>query len=271
MNVNGFVIKGAAEGTVFYGTDLSGQTITDASGKDVQAAKGDWYVKSATAQVTYNGLSLGAGATFGSTVAWPGPRARARSTRPTTERTSSAPPRPRGSRAAARSSNFAGTVTSGGTIVANAVGTIDSKKIVVKGDVTYTASGVSAKAAVEGGIYYADPAGDTLPNADGTQVAAQKGDFVLKSASGQVSVKNLDVTGTLSLAKVAGKAFAAGGGTVDYTQGARTSRGRPASPGPRATPRRSRSLAPSPRAPRSSRTPRARSTARSSARRATCP
>ncbi len=73
------------------------------------------------------------------------------------------------------------------------------------------------KGAIDGTVYYADPAGDTLPDASGKQVAAAKGDWLIKSASASVSVKNLDVTGKATIGKVGGTLYASGGGTVDYT------------------------------------------------------
>ncbi len=72
-------------------------------------------------------------------------------------------------------------------------------------------------------MYYADPAGDTLPNADGTQVAAQKGDIFIKSDSAQAVVKGIFIDGDLQFGKLGSSLYAKGGGSISLTQTARRS------------------------------------------------
>ncbi len=225
LNVNGLAVKGAVDGTLFYGNDLAGATITDGSGKQVPASKGDYVLKSLSGDVTVKALSLGGEVSLGSVggVQW----AKAGGTVDVT----SGGTRIQGSADLAWSEgdtpvvNFAGSLTSGTTTVANASGTIDGKKIVLKGGASFTTPDLSLSGSVEGVAYYGDPAGDTLPNAAGTQVPAEKGDYLLKSATGSVTVKGLKLDGELALGKVAGGQYAKGGGSVDTTSGTTTLKG----------------------------------------------
>lgn len=225
LNVNGLSIKGGVDGTLYYGSDLAGKTITDGNGKQVPASKGDYILRSLSGDVVVKTLSLGGEVALGSVggVQW----AKAGGSVDVT----AGGTRIKGSADLAWSEgdspvvNFTGSLTSGSTTVANASGTIDGKKIAIKGAASFTNADLSLSGAVEGVAYYGDPAGDTLANAAGAQVPAEKGDFLLTSATGSVTVKNLKLDGELSLAKVGGNQYAKGGGTVDVTSGDTTLKG----------------------------------------------
>jgi hypothetical protein len=220
LNVNGLAVKGAVDGTLFYGANLAGQTITGRDGKPVQASKGDYVLKSLSGDVVVKSLALGGNVSLGSIggVQWANAGGTVDVTSGATHIVGSADLA--WTEGDNPTVNFTGTLTNATTTVAHATGTIDGKKITLKGDATLTDPTITLSGAVDGTVYYGDPAGDTLPNASGTPVTAQKGDYLLKTASGAVTVKNLAVTGEVSLGNVAGSRYAKGGGTVDVTSGA---------------------------------------------------
>ncbi|MBO9533741.1 MAG: hypothetical protein J7513_12290, partial [Solirubrobacteraceae bacterium] len=216
---NGLAVKGSVEGVVYYGADLSGLTIIDGSGKETAAKKGDWIVKSATADATYQTLKLGATASFGSVAGkeWANASGALSGTYGDTELSGSA--NVTWVEGASPAATYEGTVKAFGTTL-KANGTIDANKITTKGNLSFATAQIAAQGQFEGVLYYGDTTGVTLPNAAGKQVAAKPGDFVVKAAgTGQAMVWNTLVSGDVSLVKAGGDMYATGGGTVSVSGG----------------------------------------------------
>ncbi len=112
---------------------------------------------------------------------------------------------------------FAGTVGSGSTAIASAEGTVDGSKISLKGEGTLSNPDLTIKGTVNGDVYYADGSSDQLTSKSGAKVAAKKGDFVLKSATAEISSKGFLLTGQATMSRVGGDRWASGGGDVDLT------------------------------------------------------
>ncbi len=220
LTVSGLSVKGAVDGVVYYGNDLSGQKVKNFAGDDVQAAKGDFYVKSASADVDADGFSLKGETAVGKagTELWAKGGGAVDLTYGTTNLKGSATAEwKQGTTPAV---TFAGTLTSGTTTVAGAEGEFDGGKIKLKGDISYTGSDLSLAGAVDGTLYYgSDLSGEKVKNRAGADVTPKKGDFVLRSAAGTVQVKGLDVAGVASISKVDGDTWATAGGSIDLTVG----------------------------------------------------
>ncbi len=226
LTVAGFTIDGAAEGVVYYGTDLTGQKITDRSGAEVQAKQGDFLIKATQADVIAKGFTLKGAATIGRVggVLWAKGGGNVDLTYGATNLKGSV--NADWTAGGPITVGFAGTVTSGATVVAGASGTFDGKKITIKGNASFTDPKLTLSGSVEGVVYYGDDlTGETIANRAGTQVPAKKGDFLLKSATGDVAIKNLKLTGSISLSSVGGVMWATGGGAVDLTYGVTTIKG----------------------------------------------
>ncbi|MFT4035705.1 MAG: hypothetical protein QM679_09045 [Patulibacter sp.] len=212
-------ITGAVDGAVYYGDDLSGLTVTDASGDEVVPTKGDFLLKSASADVSAQGLKLGGKVSLGSVAGeqWATAGGDVDLTAGYTRLTGSADLEWSSGQGAAVT--FSGTITTDGTTV-HASGTLDGKKLTFTGDAAFTATSLAIEGDIEGVVFYGDPAGDTLANAAGEQVTARKGDFVVKAAAnGQAFVWNTLINGNITVAQVGGSMYAAGGGSLSVTSG----------------------------------------------------
>ncbi len=219
-------VNGALEGVVYYG-DPAGAQIPNSSGNKVAASKGDWYLSSATASFVTKGATIAGGVTAGKvgsdTWVKGGGSIDVSFGDPATTI--------KGSAAASWTASggvgpitFEGTVTSGDAALTGK-GAMDGKKIAFQGDASYLRNGLSVKGAAEGYVYYADPAGDTLPNAAGQQVAAQKGDFVITSATGSVNISNLTVSAKAKIGKVGSTMYVNGDGAVNLAFGSTNLKG----------------------------------------------
>ncbi len=192
------------DGVVFYGDDLTGRTIENRAGIQVQAAKGDYLVKSASGTVATQGLLLSGSLQIGDVAGDQWGKAGgtvdlsyAKAGQPDTKIKGSADIAWTGK--TVNSVSFAGSITSGTTEVASAAGTIDGKKITFSGQVTSPT--VSGKAA--GVVYYgSDLDGETLDNRDGDAVAATRGDLILTVTDGRVQLGGVLATANLQLRKV---------------------------------------------------------------------
>ncbi|MBJ7470792.1 MAG: hypothetical protein JHD16_05795 [Solirubrobacteraceae bacterium] len=223
---NGISVKGAVDGVVFYGNDLAGQKIKNRAGNEVQASKGDINVTSASADVAANGFSLKGEAGFGKVGGelWAKGGGSVDLTYGATNL--------KGSATAdwvmgqVPAITFAGSLTNGTTTVANVSGAFDGNKIALKGDATVTDPALTLGGSVDGVLYYGnDLSAEKVKNRAGADVTPAKGDYVLKSAAGNLDIKGLKLSGNLSLAKVAGETWATAGGSVDATYGATTVKG----------------------------------------------
>ncbi len=192
------------DGVVFYGDNLTGRTVENRAGTQVQATKGDYLVKSASGNVATQGLLLSGSLQIGDVAGEQWGKAGgsvdlsyAKPNQPDTKIKGSADIAWTGQ--TITSVAFAGSITSGTTEVASAAGTIDGSKITFTGQVSSPT--VSGKAT--GAVYYgSDLAGETVKNRAGDSVAATKGDFVLTVADGRVQVGGILATANLQLNKV---------------------------------------------------------------------
>ncbi len=133
---------------------------------------------------------------------------------------------------------FSGSIKQGDTAVANVEGSVDGSKLTFKGDGTLNVNGLAVKgASTARSLYGNDLAGQTITDGSGKQVQAAKGDYILKSLSGDVTVKALSLGGEVSLGSVGGVQWAKAGGSVDVTSGGTRIKGSPIWPGARATAR----------------------------------
>ncbi len=226
LTASGISFKGAIDGVVFYGNDLTGQKIKNRAGAEVQASKGDINVSSASADVAANGFTLKGAASFGKVGGelWVKGGGSVDLTYGTTNLKGSATADWVAGQIPAIT--FAGTVTSGTTIVAGASGTFDGSKIALKGNVTYTDPAFTVGGAVDGTLYYgSDLSSEKVKNRAGADVTPAKGDYVLKSAAGNVSIKGLALAGAVSLNQVAGDSWGTAGGSIDTTYNGTTIKG----------------------------------------------
>ncbi len=207
-------IKGAVDGVVYYGDNSSDQ-LTSKSGAKVAAKKGDFVLRSATAQATAKGLTVSGSAAMSRV----GGDRWATGTgdvdlaigqtalKGHADLTWSAGETP--------VVTFGGSLKQGSTAVGNLSGTADGNKIAFKGDASVQVDGLSIKGGVEGLVYYgSDLSGLTVLDNTGKEVAASKGDFVLKSVTADVVVKGLALGANASVGSVGGKEWANGTGTV---------------------------------------------------------
>lgn len=210
-------VKGAVEGVVFYGSDLSGETVKNVKGESVPAAKGDYALTSASGQLTTRGLTLGGGIGFGKAGGQAWAKANGSvdlSNNGSTVKGSASVEWAQGTAAAIA---FDGSVKSGG-LEASAKGSIDGKKLTFTGQVNLVDGATSIKGAIDGSYYYgSDLSGETVKTRSGATVQPVKGDYVLRAASGAVKARGLDLSGAVSLGKVAGETWASGSGSVDIT------------------------------------------------------
>lgn len=192
------------DGTVFYGDNLTGRTIENRAGIQVQPTQGDYLVKSASGTIATQGLLLSGSLQIGDVAGEQWGKAGgtvdlsfAKAGQPNTTIKGSADIAWTGKTVTAI--NFAGAITSGTTEVASATGTIDGNKIKFSGQVTSPT--VSGKAS--GAVYYgSDLAGETVVNRAGNEVAATKGDLILTVTDGRVQLGGILATADLQLNKV---------------------------------------------------------------------
>ncbi len=211
-------INGSVDGTVYYG-DPAGDTLPNAAGTQVAAQKGDYVVKSASGSVTVKNLALSGNVSLGKVAGsqW--------ATGGGSVDVTSGETNLKGSATfdwatgKAPSVTFTGSVTSGTTTVASASGSLDGKKLALKGSATITESAYSLSGSIDGVVYYGDPAGDTITDRTGAQVPAAKGDYLLKSAAGSLTAKGTTLSGNVSAGKSGGQQWATGGGAVNITGG----------------------------------------------------
>ncbi len=220
LTVSGLTVAGAVDGVVFYGNDLAGQKVKNFAGDDVDAQKGDFYVKSASADVDADGFSLKGETAVGKAGSelWAKGGGSVDLTYGTTNLKGQATAEwKQGTTPAV---TFAGTLTSGTTTVAGAEGEFDGGKIKLKGDISYSGSDLSLAGAVDGTLYYGnDLSAEKVKNRAGADVTPKKGDFVLRAAAGSVQLKGLEVAGVASVSKVDGDVWATAGGSIDVTVG----------------------------------------------------
>ncbi len=115
----------------------------------------------------------------------------------------------------ARSITFTGGLTVGDAVVANASGTIDDAAVSFTGSVAVSSADLAIKGGVDGIYYYGDNlAGRTISNHAGVQVPAQKGDVLLKAATGEVIWKNLTLEGGVQFGAVGSETWAKADGSV---------------------------------------------------------
>ena len=192
------------DGVVFYGDNLTGRTIENRDGIQVQATKGDYLVKSALGSIATQGLLLTGSLQIGDVAGEQWGKAGgsvdlayAKAGQPDTTIKGAADIAWTGKTVTAV--NFAGSITSGTTEVASAAGTIDGKKITFSGQVTSpTVSGNAS-----GVVYYgSDLDGETLEGRDGNSVAAARGDLILTVTDGRVQLGGVLATANLQLRKV---------------------------------------------------------------------
>ncbi|MDO9355923.1 MAG: hypothetical protein Q7T55_19655, partial [Solirubrobacteraceae bacterium] len=220
LELQGYATKGSASGVVYYGSDLSGETVKNRAGEKVPATKGDVVITSAKASVSAKGLTLAGDASIsyvGGKLFADGTGSVDFTSGETTIKGSATATWAMGEQPIVA---FKGSVTQGSIAVGNVVGTLDGKKLSVKGDAKVTDPKFTISGSAEGVVYYGDDlAGETVKNKAGASVAAKKGDFVLSDASAKISAKGLDLTGKLTLGSVGGEKWATVGGTVDLTYG----------------------------------------------------
>ncbi|MEN0013463.1 MAG: hypothetical protein AAGC46_08855, partial [Solirubrobacteraceae bacterium] len=221
LSTSAISFKGAVDGVLFYGSDLSKETIQNHDGANVVPVKGDWLVKSATATVQANGFTLTGAAQLGSVggTKW--------------VKGGGAVDLTFGSVGAKGSAtadyvlgvgtptlNYTGSLSSGDTTIASVTGTVDPKKITFSGQASVSNSGITISGAATGTLWYgSDLSGETLPNHAGKAVQAQKGDLYVKSASASVTVKGLTVTGAVAIGIDGGEKYATGTGSLALTIG----------------------------------------------------
>ncbi len=217
VTIDGNALEGAVSGTVIYGAETTGVTIAGKDGAPVAAVRGDYALKAA-AGAKLNGATLSGSVGFGRAggVLWSTLGGKIDLTFGTTRVT--------GSTDIAWSAGSSATVQFEGSLATptttiSGKGTISGNVLKLSGSATYAATGLSVRGGLDATVYLGDPAGATLPDASGTQVAAQKGDYVLRGASAQIQAKNLNLSGEITLGKVAGQAYARGGGSVDLAFG----------------------------------------------------
>lgn len=263
-------LKGAVEGVVFYGPNLSAEKIKNRAGTEVTPAKGDFAITSASGQVNSQGITLLGKAEVGGVGAekWV-----------TGNGTLDATYGAFGVKGTADLEwvigktpviSFTGALKSGDVEVATAKGTINDQTVVFSGTGKVAASNLALSGAVEGTIYYgSNLTGLKVKNHAGTDVQVSKNDVFIKSASAKVDAQGFQLTGAVEIGLVGTEKWVKGGGSVDATFGATNVKAPPMWTGCSEARRQSPSPAPSPTAPRLSPTRRARSTARRSRSRAT--
>lgn len=217
VTIDGNVLEGAVSGSLVYGADTNGVTIPGKDGAPVQAVRGDYALK-ASAGAKLNGATLSGSVGFGRAggVLWSTLGGKVDLTFGTTRVT--------GSTDIAWSAGSSATVQFEGSLVTpttsiSGKGTISGNVLKLSGAATYTATGLSVRGGLDATAYLGDPAGATLPNASGVQVPAQRGDYLLRGASAQITTKNLSLSGEITLGKVGGQSYARGGGSVDLAFG----------------------------------------------------
>jgi hypothetical protein len=217
VTIDGNVLEGAVSGSVVYGADTAGVTIPGKDGAKVPAQRGDYALKAA-AGAKLNGQVLAGSVGFGRAggVLWSTLGGKVDLTFGTTRVTGSTDIA--WSAGSAATVEFEGSLTTPTTTIAGK-GTISGNVLKLSGTATYAATGVSARGVLDATAYLGDPAGATLPNASGAQVPAERGDYVLRGASAQITAKNLTLSGELTLGKVAGQSYARGGGGIDLAFG----------------------------------------------------
>ncbi len=215
-------VKGGVDGIVYYGDNLAGRTIASFSGAQVPASKGDVLLKAATAEVTWENLTLRGGVQFGDvgTQTW----AKANGAVAISFQTGDQPPTTisggaglswlKGSSPAV---SFEGSISSGSTEVVGVKGTIDASKITFQGQATLANPDLKITGAVKGFVVYATLEGEVVKNRSGATVPATKGDFALTSASASIETKGFKLSGNVGLGRVGGERWATGGGAVDLT------------------------------------------------------
>ncbi|MBJ7471098.1 MAG: hypothetical protein JHD16_07340 [Solirubrobacteraceae bacterium] len=115
----------------------------------------------------------------------------------------------------ARSITFTGGLTVGDAVVANASGTIDDAAVSFTGNVEVSNADLGVKGGVDGIVYYGDNlTGRTISNYAGAQVPAQKGDVLLKAATGEITWKSLTLKGGVQYGDVGDQTWAKANGSV---------------------------------------------------------
>ena len=218
-------LKGAIDGVAFFGDDLTGATVTNHAGGQVAATKGDFLLKTASADVKAKGLAVKGAAQLGSVGSEKWVKASG-----AVDTTFTAPDQPETKISGEAgidwlagqppAVSFKGSVESGSVKIASAEGSVDGKKIALKGDVTLANPDLKVAGAIDGVVYYGDDlAGEQVKNRAGNDVAATKGDFVLKTASAAIETKGFKLSGAATVGRVGGDRWATGGGGVDLTLG----------------------------------------------------
>ncbi|MEN0015019.1 MAG: hypothetical protein AAGC46_16750, partial [Solirubrobacteraceae bacterium] len=227
LAISGVSLKGTAQGVVFYAKDLTGETITNRAGDKVAATQGDFSITAASSPITVNGITLSGGATVGSVggTKFVSASGTVDATYNGTQLKGSA--KLDWAIGSTPTVTFSGTATSAdGLQTGTVTGTLDGQKLSFKGDASLSVSGISVKGSATGDIYYgSNLSGATITGADGKAVQATKGDWLIKSASADITAKGFTLTGAATVGDIAGKAFANGSGDVNLTYGATTVKG----------------------------------------------
>ncbi|MDO9357121.1 MAG: hypothetical protein Q7T55_25710, partial [Solirubrobacteraceae bacterium] len=226
LTVSGIAVKGQVTGVVYLGSDLTGQKIRNAAGNEVTPARGDVFVDSAAAQISAKGVTVTAAAQFGYVGGklWVEGLGTLEATFGATKVDGQASIS--WAQGGAPSVAFTGRLTSGDTIVANAAGIIDGKKIAIKGDATLTNPKFTLKGAAEGVLFYGDDlTGELVTDRSGQKVQPSKGDFTIVSASGEAVVQNLTLKGAVSFTSLGATKWATAKGSVDFSTAGYTLKG----------------------------------------------
>lgn len=114
-----------------------------------------------------------------------------------------------------RSITFSGGITVGDAVLANATGTIDDASVSFTGAAELKGADLSIKGGVDGIVYFGDNlTGRTIQSHSGAQVPAQKGDVLLKAATGEVTWKSLTLKGGVQFGDVGDEVWAKADGSV---------------------------------------------------------
>lgn len=114
-----------------------------------------------------------------------------------------------------RSITFAGGITVGDAVLANATGTIDDASVSFTGAAQLSGADLTIKGGVDGIVYFGDDlTGRTIQNHAGQQVPAQQGDVLLKAATGEVTWKSLTLKGGVQFGDVGSEVWAKADGSV---------------------------------------------------------